>query len=807
MEASAQSLRAPRPERMHAVHAGPLTGLIAQVLLLAALAGTVGLSAGGWVVGLTCGVMMNAALARGLSRYRSDGLGAANWVTLARASLAVGVAALVADSFAHPAPVTLLVSITALALALDFVDGRVARQTSTTATLGAQFDGEVDAFLILVLSVYVARSVGVWVLAIGEARYAFLLAGWALPWMREPLPPRYWRKFVAATQGIVLTVAAANILPPVVTKGALVVALVLLAESFGRDVQWLRGNRYRAHPRIVTPSSGDKADPPASHGRVRKGVVLGLTILGALLVWVALVAPYEPKDLTLNAFFRIPLELLVLIAVAAFLPRTPRRILAVTCGLVLAAVIVLKVINYEMFTLYDRPYDPLGDTSQLGNGIETLRSIVGGAETKLIEVGAVAGTIALIVVLTLAILRLTRVAAEHRRWALRTVTGLGAVWALCWVFGAQLISHTPIASTLSASLVVKEVNAIRADIHDRSVFAAEIKYDPMGHIPTNRLLTALRGKDVLLVFVEAYGQQAVQGDSFSPEVDAALAEGNMRLKSAGFSSRSGFLTSATYGGISWLAHSSLQSGLWVDNQDRYNQLLPAKRFTMAAAFKQAGWRTVADDPSNDRPWPQGKAYYHYDQVYNRYQVGYHGPTFTYATMPDQYLFAAFNRLELAKPHRQPVFAEIDTISSHMPWNRIPEEIPWHQVGNGSIYNRVPMIHETGSFWNNPVRVKAAYGTSIVYALNTLTSFVQHYGKKNLVMIVLGDHQPLPIVSGTNSNHDVPISIISHDPAVLKDIAGWDWSKGLRPSPKAPVWPMNAFRNRFFTAFDSRPATG
>ena len=545
MEASAQSLRAPRPERMHAVHAGPLTGLIAQVLLLAALAGTVGLSAGGWVVGLTCGVMMNAALARGLSRYRSDGLGAANWVTLARASLAVGVAALVADSFAHPAPVTLLVSITALALALDFVDGRVARQTSTTATLGAQFDGEVDAFLILVLSVYVARSVGVWVLAIGEARYAFLLAGWALPWMREPLPPRYWRKFVAATQGIVLTVAAANIMPPVVTKGALVVALVLLAESFGRDVQWLRGNRYRAHPRIVTPSSGDKADPPASHGRVRKGVVLGLTILGALLVWVALVAPYEPKDLTLNAFFRIPLELLVLIAVAAFLPRTPRRILAVTCGLVLAAVIVLKVINYEMFTLYDRPYDPLGDTSQLGNGIETLRSIVGGAETKLIEVGAVAGTIALIVVLTLAILRLTRVAAEHRRWALRTVTGLGAVWALCWVFGAQLISHTPIASTLSASMVVKEVNAIRADIHDRSVFAAEIKYDPMGHIPTNRLLTALRGKDVLLVFVEAYGQQAVQGDSFSPEVDAALAEGNMRLKSAGFSSRSGFLTSAT----------------------------------------------------------------------------------------------------------------------------------------------------------------------------------------------------------------------------------------------------------------------
>ncbi len=548
-----------------------------------------------------------------------------------------------------------------------------------------------------------------------------------------------------------------------------------------------------------------KVDPPASHGPVRKGVLLGLTILAALLVWVALVAPYEPQDLTLNGFLRIPLEGLVLIAVAAVLPRTPRRILAVTCGLVLALVVVLKVINYEMFSLYDRPYDPLGDTSQLGNGIETLRSLVGGTETKLIEVGAVVGTIGLVVVLTLAMLRLTRVAADNRRWALRAVAGLGAVWALCWVLGAQLISHAPIASTLSAGLLVDEVNAVRADIHDKSVFAAEIKYDPMASTPTNRLLTALRGKDVLLVFVEAYGQQAVEGRSFSPEVDAALAEGNKRLQSAGFAARSGFLTSATYGGISWLAHSSLQAGLWVDNQDRYNQLLSAKRFTLAEAFKRAGWRTVDEDPSNDRPWPQGKAFYHWDAIYNRYQLGYHGPTFTYASMPDQYIFSALSRLELGKPHRQPLFAEVTTVSSHMPWNRIPEEVGWNQVGNGSIYNRIPMIHETGAFWSNPARVQAAYGVSIVYALNTLTSFVQHYGNKNLVMIVLGDHQPLPIVSGLNSNHDVPISIIAHDPAVLKDIAGWDWSDGLRPSANAPLWPMSAFRNRFLSAFDAPPA--
>src|SRR6185437_7491625 len=120
--------------------------------------------------------------------------------------------------------------------ALDFVDGRVARRTRTASALGARLDGEVDAFLILALSVEVAPSAGAWVLAIGAARYAFLAAGWLFDWMRAPLPRRDWRKTVAATQGITLTVAASQVLPLALTRIALVGALALLAESFGRDI-------------------------------------------------------------------------------------------------------------------------------------------------------------------------------------------------------------------------------------------------------------------------------------------------------------------------------------------------------------------------------------------------------------------------------------------------------------------------------------------------------------------------------------------------------------------------------------------
>jgi hypothetical protein len=552
--------------------------------------------------------------------------------------------------------------------------------------------------------------------------------------------------------------------------------------------------------------------PPEKPGRlprrVRTIVAAVLTIFAAAIVWVILVAPDQPQYLTLNGFLRLPLEGLVLIAVAVVLPPRGRRVLAVTVGVALTLVVTLKVINYEVFKTFDRPFDPIGDTSQLGNGLETLRSLVGRTETNLIEVGAVVGIVVLVVLLTFAMLRLTRVAAANRTWSLRVVAGLGAVWALCWAFGAQLISHTPIASTLSAGLIVDQVHALQADIHDRGVFAKQINHDAFRNTPTDQLLTGLRGKDVLLVFVEAYGQQAVQGTSFSPEVDAALTQGDKRLQSAGFSARSGFLDSATYGGISWLAHSSLQSGLWVDSQLRYNQLLSAKRFTLAQAFKQAGWRTVDDVPSNDRPWPEGKAFYHWDRIYDRNQVGYRGPSYSYASMPDQYIYSALQRLELGRKHRRPLFAEVDTVSSHQPWNRLPEEIAWNKVGDGSIYDHLPNHFDGGSFlsyWSEAPLVQANYGRTIVYTINTLTKFIQHYGKKNLVVIELGDHQPRNPVTGEQAGHQVPISIIAHDPKVLQRIKSWGWNPGLRPRKDAPVWPMSGFRNHFFRAFDAKPA--
>jgi hypothetical protein len=184
-------------------------------------------------------------------------------------------------------------------------------------------------------------------------------------------------------------------------------------------------------------------------------------------------------------------------------------------------------------------------------------------------------------------------------------------------------------------------------------------------------------------------------------------------------------------------------------------------------------------------------------------------------MPDQYVLSALQRLELAEPSRSPVFAEVNLVSTHAPWTRIPELIDWADVGDGSVFDGMPVGQVSASaLWSDHEAVREAYGRSIEYTLNALISYVLHYGDERLVLVVLGDHQPSTVVTGRGANpnapmadlsHDVPISIIAHDPAVLDQIGEWGWEDGLRPSPRAPVWRMDAFRDRFLGAFGSQPS--
>jgi hypothetical protein len=148
-------------------------------------------------------------------------------------------------------------------------------------------------------------------------------------------------------------------------------------------------------------------------------------------------------------------------------------------------------------------------------------------------------------------------------------------------------------------------------------------------------------------------------------------------------------------------------------------------------------------------------------------------------------------------------AEIPLVSSHGPWSPIPDLLDWNAVGDGSVYNSMPSGDNSAELVKrSAAEVREDYRRSIEYSLRTLVSWVENFGDDNLVLVFLGDHQPAPIVVGENASRDVPITIVARDPAVMERVAGWNWQDGIRPGPDAPVWRMDAFRDKFLTAFGS-----
>ncbi|MFL6127552.1 MAG: sulfatase [Mycobacteriales bacterium] len=519
-----------------------------------------------------------------------------------------------------------------------------------------------------------------------------------------------------------------------------------------------------------------------------------LTTLAALLVLAELVAPDDIGHLGPGAFVRIPVEGLVAAGVLLVLPATARRVAAAVGGALLGLLAVLKAVDVGFSAALGRPFDLVLDWGLLGDA-------TGVAEDSLGRVGA-AGTVlgalllvaAVVVLTTLSVLRLTGVAVRNRTAATRTVAALAVVWVALAAFG------TPIASRSTAALVYDRAGQVRAGLHDDLAFRAEASEDPYRRTPAGQLLTGLRGKDVVISFVESYGRSAVEDPAFSTQVDAVLDAGTRRLKAAGFGSRSAFLTSSTVGGGSWLAHATLLSGLWINNEQRYRRLVAGDRLTLSSAFGKAGWRTVSVEPAIDRPWPEGR-FYGYDKAYDSRNLGYRGPRFSYATMPDQYTFAQFQRAERGPGHA-PVMAEITLVSSHSPWTPLPRMVPWQDVGDGTIF-ATPAARQGGpasSVLGSPSRLRRAYRDSIEYSLSALISYLEKYGGDDLVLVFLGDHQPAPVVTGAGAGRDVPVTVVAKDPAVLARIAGWGWQDGLNPGPRAPVWRMDAFRDRFLTAF-------
>ena len=524
-------------------------------------------------------------------------------------------------------------------------------------------------------------------------------------------------------------------------------------------------------------------------------------MFACLLVLLVLLAPDEVSRLTPGAFVSVPLEGLLWVAVLLVLPRRATSAIATPVGVALGLLAILKLLDMGFFAVLARPFDPLLDWKLLDDAMRFLAGSIGAVPAIGSLAVAVVLTTTLVIFMTRAVQHLSGLVVRHSSAATRAVVVLVVAWLSCAMLAIQVVPGVPIAGNASAAYLQSRAHPAGTGQQDYQSVSTAAGADAFESIPAKDLLAALSGKDVVIAFVESYGRDAVEDPEFASHVGAVLDAGDRRLRSAGFGSRSAFLTSPTTGGSSWLAHATLLSGLWIDNQQRYDDLASSRRLTLTRAFRRASWRTIGVMPGNDSAWPESRSL-GYDQVYGAQEMGYQGPRFSWATMPDQYTLSRFERTEHTPRNRQPVMAEITLVSSHAPWEPIPQLVNWSEVGDGSVFNTMTAAGDPPEaiLTRNPTRVRAAYRGSIEYSLSSLISYVEAYGDDDLVLILLGDHQPSPIVTGHGASRDVPISIVARDASVFQRIAPWEWQVGLKPDAQAPVWRMDAFRDRFLTAF-------
>ena len=290
--------------------------------------------------------------------------------------------------------------------------------------------------------------------------------------------------------------------------------------------------------------------------------------------------------------------------------------------------------------------------------------------------------------------------------------------------------------------------------------------------------TALDGADVFVFFLESYGEVAYRLPEVAPDVRTRAAEAERRLAEDGWQVVTGLFESPTFGGASWLAHSSFLTGVAVSQSRDYALLLSSQGTSFVGDFSKAGYRTVALMPGLKLAWPEGQ-FYGFDEIYDAAALNYTGPPFGWWAIPDQFTLGRLAERELSAPGRKPLFIVYPTIMSHMPFTPVPPYLPdWSQALNPAAYARASSRSSGAS---GGATARDSYRKAILYDLTLVEGFLSERAPGNALVIVLGDHQPPGLVSGAGASWLVPVHVFSRDSKRIAAFRAAGLTAGFVPS--------------------------
>lgn len=519
-------------------------------------------------------------------------------------------------------------------------------------------------------------------------------------------------------------------------------------------------------------------------------------VLFSVTAFLAFTLPDHPDALGMDAFLRLPLEWPVIAILVLMTRGFFRRLIIYLCALLVFVVLFLKIADIGVQTAFQRQFNPYLDLKMLADGWNLISGTIGTPAALI----ALTGGILIVLLVVIIFLNSLRQMAEAQASLRRLLIGVFAcifagAMALLWVDRTRVELATPTYLTERLDLVVRSFADMQ--VFEKQLGAGLGPRDGIG------LFQAVKGKDVFLIFVESYGRSAVDDPRYSGVTLPRLSAMETQIEAAGLQAASGWVTSPTVGGLSWLAHGTLLSGLWVDSQARYDRLMISRQPSLNRLFLQAGWQTVAVMPAITMAWPEAD-YFGYNQILSATGLEYRGKPFNWVTMPDQYTLSAFDRLALkpASLRGQNVMAEIALISSHAPWTPVPRLVDWDAVGDGSIFNSQATSGDPPSVvWADPERVRSQYIQTIDYSLATLGDFMARQGK-GAVYIILGDHQPASIIAGPDASRAVPVHIVTDDAQLLARFQKDGFTSGMTPVNATEERRMSGLRQLLIDAFSN-----
>ena len=372
------------------------------------------------------------------------------------------------------------------------------------------------------------------------------------------------------------------------------------------------------------------------------------------------------------------------------------------------------------------------------------------------------------------------------RWAIRTVTaaafdpreragvfmlgvmfvGFFAAQRLDWHFTTEPVFAAPVLESAAHQARLTAIS-LRA--------SKTLPPSP----PMTADLAEVRNADVFLIFIESYGSIAFERPDMAPHLEAGRADLDAAIRGTGRDVVSAFVESPTFGGSSWLAHISLMSGVEVREPDTNARLMTEQRETIVTNFKRAGHRTVALMPGLRQVWPEG-AFYGFDDIYGATRLDYRGPEFGWFAVPDQFSLAKFDALERGTPPRAPLFVFFPTISTHFPFIPTPPYQPdWSKMFLEHPYDG-PSIVRAYAQQPDWTHFGPGYEQAIGYDYATLAGYLRQHRDRDLVMVLLGDHEPAAAVSGEKAPWDVPVHVVTSHGKILDRLRDRGFRSGLTP---------------------------